>query len=82
MTISDRPSRPRSQRARRGSPARWRQLAAVLRLRRAIDLHRAGSPLTRVSAAAGYFDQSHFIRDFRRFTGAPPGRVLGSDTHC
>ncbi|MFI9405240.1 helix-turn-helix domain-containing protein [Nocardia sp. NPDC052316] len=26
----------------------------------------------------GYYDQSHLIRDFQRFAGAPPGRLLGS----
>ncbi|MFF3221776.1 helix-turn-helix domain-containing protein [Nocardia suismassiliense] len=30
----------------------------------------------------GYYDQSHLIRDFQRFAGAPPGRLLGvSMTH-
>ncbi|MFG1790373.1 helix-turn-helix domain-containing protein [Nocardia sp. NPDC049149] len=25
----------------------------------------------------GYYDQSHLIRDFQRFAGSPPGRLLG-----
>jgi AraC-like DNA-binding protein len=70
------------KRFRRAVGCSPKQLAAILRLRRAIALHRAGAPLTRVAAEAGYFDQPHFIRDFRRFAGAPPSRVLGSDAYC
>ncbi|PXX65332.1 AraC family transcriptional regulator [Nocardia tenerifensis] len=36
-------------------------------------------PLRDMSALAGdfgYYDQSHLIREFRRFAGAPPGRLL------
>jgi methylphosphotriester-DNA--protein-cysteine methyltransferase len=31
---------------------------------------------TRVAADAGWFDQSHFIRDFKRHTGATPSAYL------
>ncbi|MFI6211989.1 helix-turn-helix domain-containing protein [Nocardia brasiliensis] len=30
-----------------------------------------------LAAKFGYYDQSHLIRDFRRFAGASPGRLLG-----
>lgn len=35
-------------------------------------------PLTAVAHASGYFDQSHFIRDFKSFTGLTPSAYLES----
>ena len=35
-----------------------------------------------VFADAGYFDQSHFIREFRGITGEAPGKFFGADEHC
>jgi AraC-like DNA-binding protein len=51
------------------SPKRF---ASIVRLRRAVRLRTGGSDLTTVSHAAGYFDQAHFINDFRRATGSAP----------
>ncbi|MDX1983845.1 MAG: helix-turn-helix domain-containing protein [Bryobacteraceae bacterium] len=46
----------------------------ILRFQQAVRLaHRATeSDWTRVAADCGYFDQSHFIRDFREFSGLTP----------
>ncbi|MFI7001415.1 helix-turn-helix domain-containing protein [Nocardia sp. NPDC050175] len=35
------------------------------------------SDMSRLAGDFGYYDQSHLIRDFQRFAGAPPGRLLG-----
>ncbi len=51
-----------------------RVLARILRLRRvlaALDIHE-GPTWTGIAAEWGWFDQSHFIRDFRRHTGVTP----------
>jgi DNA-directed RNA polymerase specialized sigma24 family protein len=45
-----------------------KQLATILRLRRAIQASRQGESLTRLSIDAGYFDQPHFVREFRSYT--------------
>jgi len=34
----------------------------------------AGEPICRVALDAGFADQSHFTREFRRYTGVPPAR--------
>ncbi len=55
-----------------------RSLARVLRLRRvlaAVDVFGEIS-WTRVAADWGWFDQSHFIRDFRRHTGVTPSEYV------
>jgi AraC-like DNA-binding protein len=49
-----------------------KKFASVLRLQRAVRLRQTGADLTAVAHAAGYFDQSHFITDFRRATGSSP----------
>ncbi|GAA2776347.1 helix-turn-helix domain-containing protein [Saccharopolyspora taberi] len=52
-------------------------LAAVLRLRRALRLG-AGGGLADLAAAAGYADQAHMTREFRRLAGLPPAALLSS----
>ena len=36
-----------------------------------------GHPLAEVAAEAGYFDQAHFIKDFRQMTGGVPRGYRG-----
>jgi AraC-like DNA-binding protein len=49
-----------------------KKYASLLRFRRAMSLCETGRDLTAVAHDAGYFDQSHFINDFRRITGSSP----------
>jgi AraC-like DNA-binding protein len=51
------------------SPKRF---ASLVRLGNIKRLHTAGTSFTAIAHAAGYFDQSHFIHDFRRVTGSAP----------
>ena len=51
------------------SPKRF---ASIVRLQRAVALWRQGSDFTTAALGAGYFDQSHFIHDFRRAAGRAP----------
>ena len=57
-----------------------RLFANVLRLRSVFDALEANprAGWTDAALAAGYFDQSHLIRDFRRFVGCTPARFLAS----
>jgi AraC-like DNA-binding protein len=53
-----------------------KRLARVLRLRRALALADAGSPLVDVAYEAGYADQAHFGHDCLELAGVAPGRFL------
>lgn len=55
-----------------------RQYASVIRLRHLIKRYSSLVSLTEASYEAGYFDQSHFIKDFRLFTGQSPSEFFGS----
>jgi AraC-like DNA-binding protein len=53
-----------------------KRFATLRRFERAVKLAETAPSLTSAALDAGYYDQSHFIRDFRRFTGAAPAVLL------
>jgi AraC-like DNA-binding protein len=55
------------------SPKRF---VSVMRLRKTVHLRSRGADFTQAALEAGYFDQSHFIHDFRRATGSSPQTFL------
>ena len=56
-----------------------KMLARVLRFQQALRalMQDPGTTLAEVSTQAGYFDQAHFIKDFRRLSGGVPGGYRG-----
>jgi AraC-like DNA-binding protein len=57
-------------------------LARMVRLRTALSRARAEGRWQQAAADAGYFDESHFVRDLREFTGTTPGRYLRAALPC
>lgn len=55
------------------SPKRYARLLRVARSRELIKQGGARASLTDTAFAAGYFDQAHFIHDFKAVTGLTPG---------
>ncbi len=57
-----------------------KQLARILRFRRALSLLRASrrGDLTGLAIDCGFYDQAHFIHEFRLWTGISPVRFLQS----
>jgi AraC-like DNA-binding protein len=51
-------------------------LARILRMNRALDLARAGTPFATVAAAAGYADQAHLSREVKALTGVALGTLV------
>ncbi|GAA4548021.1 helix-turn-helix transcriptional regulator [Amycolatopsis samaneae] len=51
-------------------------LSRVLRLHRALELARAGTPLATVAALAGYADQPHLSREVKALAGRPVTELL------
>ena len=70
------------KRFRRAVGASPKQLASTIRLRHLVDSYRPGKSLARLAVEAGYFDQSHFIRDFRSVTGESPQHFFRANGHC
>jgi len=79
LGISQDPLEKRFRRAIGTSP---KHLASIVRVRHAIALAERGTSLSRVAHDAGYYDQSHFIRDFRAITGDSPTRFFRAGDHC
>jgi len=58
-----------------------KQLGKVIRLQTALKMLLEQQPesLTRIAYESEYFDQAHFIKDFKEFTGTTPKEFLEND---
>lgn len=50
-----------------------------VRIAHARKLIRKGNPISAVALETGFFDQSHFSRNFKRIVGVPPGRYYSQN---
>lgn len=59
-----------------------KQLGKVIRLQAALKMLLTGQAesLTQIAYESEYYDQAHFIKDFKDFTGTTPKEFLGDDT--
>jgi AraC-like DNA-binding protein len=53
-----------------------KRFASLRRFERALALSASADSLGRLAQDAGYYDQSHFIREFRSYTGEAPSKLL------
>ncbi len=58
-----------------------KQLGKVIRLQTALKmlLHKKTDTLTDIAYESEYFDQAHFIKDFKEFTGINPKEFIGNE---
>ena len=50
-----------------------------VRIAHARKLIRKGNPISAVALETGFFDQSHFSRNFKRIVGVPPGQYYSQN---
>jgi methylphosphotriester-DNA--protein-cysteine methyltransferase len=70
------------KRFRRVVGASPKQLASLLRLRRAVAAHPRTATLGQLAVLAGYYDQAHFNRQWIAALGAAPAAFLTGVEHC
>jgi len=63
---------PFEKRFRRITGTSPKQFSVIVRLKNLISTYSGSTSLTEIAYDAGYFDQAHFIKDFRSFTGQAP----------
>lgn len=58
-----------------------KQFGKVIRLQSALKmlLRQEGEKLTNIAYESEYYDQAHFIKDFKEFTGISPAAFLGNE---
>jgi hypothetical protein len=58
-----------------------KQLGKIIRLQTALKmlLNESSESLTHIAYESQYYDQAHFIRDFKEFTGTTPQEYLGNE---
>ena len=69
---------PFEKRFRRTIGTSPKQFSRIIRLRHVIERLPQGNNLADAALDAGYFDQAHFSKDFKSFTGRTPGEFLSS----
>ncbi|MBB6112086.1 helix-turn-helix domain-containing protein [Mucilaginibacter lappiensis] len=72
---------PFEKRFRKITGTSLKQFSSIVRLRNLIEKYDPTIDLTETALAAGYFDQAHFIKDFRIFTGQTPHEFFRSTIH-
>lgn len=53
-----------------------KHFSSIIRMQHAIHVHLPGKSLTHLALEAGYYDQAHFIKDFKTFTGKTPNQFF------
>jgi AraC-like DNA-binding protein len=73
LHISQSPLEKRFRQAVGTSPKKF---ASIVRFRNVMLHHDASSSLTELGYEAGFYDQAHFIREFKAFTGETPEKFF------
>lgn len=68
---------PLEKRFRRLVGASPKKFASIVQLQQVIGHYEGGESLTALSYQAGFYDQAHFIKAFRHFTGRTPADFFG-----
>ena len=75
LNISESPLEKRFRRIVGASPKKF---SSLVRLKQAIEQFNPQTSLTALGYATGFYDQSHFIKEFKTFTGLTPEHFFDS----
>jgi AraC-like DNA-binding protein len=53
-----------------------KKFASIVRLKHVIHQYNPDHSLTELAYEAGFYDQAHFIKEFKLFTGATPEKFF------
>jgi AraC-like DNA-binding protein len=70
---------PLEKRFRQAVGTSPKKFASIVRLKHAIKMKASSSSLTELSYELGFYDQAHFIKEFKSFTGDTPENYFSSD---
>ena len=56
-----------------------KKFSSLVRFKNSVAQYRPGTPLTGLGYETGFYDQSHFIKEFRNFTGDSPEIFFGRE---
>ena len=62
-------------------PKRYARISRFQQVIAQVARHSDNRPLGKLAADFGYFDQSHFVKDFTTFTGVPPSVFFSTVNH-
>jgi len=72
---------PLEKRFRQAVGTSPKKFASIVRLKHAIQQHSSEKSLTELSYEMGFYDQAHFIKEFKTFTGNTPENYFSSDSN-
>ncbi|MBB5396106.1 helix-turn-helix domain-containing protein [Mucilaginibacter sp. AK015] len=72
LTILNTSQSPLEKRFRRVVGTSPKKFANIVRLKHTLQEHYQGQPLTDLGYQSGFYDQAHFIKAFKNFTGESP----------
>lgn len=55
-----------------------KKFASIVRLKKVIQQYNASNSLTEIGYDAGFYDQAHFIKEFKHFTGDTPEKFFSA----
>jgi len=70
---------PLEKRFRQAIGTSPKKFASIVRLKNAIQQRASSGSLTTLSYELGFYDQAHFIKEFKTFTGETPENYFSSD---
>jgi AraC-like DNA-binding protein len=71
---------PLEKRFRQSVGTSAKKFASIVRLKHTITAFTPGRSLTELGYEAGFYDQAHFIKEFKTFTGETPAAFFSSGT--